>query len=235
MEEIDSHQLEYLALESPWIHIEQKSKWEQILPLAQHRTFPKKSIIIHPGLLINHLYYLKSGEVKTLAINEAGQKKTIWYIQSGCIFGETSLINQKPCSYTFQAMTDCEVYQIDKETLYTKVLPQYPDVALNLIQTLARKVHVLSIQVEDWTFNKPLNRVAKLLYLLYKEREPDSTTDQPLPVTQEELADMLGVHRVTVNNVIRQFRKDGILKNEKFILIQDIEKLKGLGNLNYFG
>lgn len=226
--------LQYIALESPWITSDQRSIWENLISFAQRHTFPKNSIIIHPGLIIDHLYYLKSGEVKTIAINESGQKKTIWFIHSGCIFGETALINQKPCSYTFQAMTDCEIYCIDKETLYNKILPQHPEAALGLMRALALKVHILSIQVEDWTFNKPLNRVAKLLYLLYQKQSPDCTLDQPIPVTQEELADILGIHRVTVNNVIRQLRKDGILKNEKLILIKDIKKLAQLGDVNYF-
>lgn len=219
---------EFAILSLPWIKAAAPSPWEDVLALAVRRTYRKNEFVIHSGQILEHLYYLRSGELKTLAVRSDGQQKTLWFLAAGSVFGETPLFNRKPCAYLFQAVTDCEVYMFSRETL-NGLFTRNPDVALSLITTLTRKVHILSCQIEDSLFCKPVIRVAKLIYLLYQTKQKAGSDS--LPITQEDIAAVLGLHRVTVNQSVRALKLDGILdiKNHH-IVVKSVEKLQALAS-----
>ncbi|SDF42779.1 Crp/Fnr family transcriptional regulator [Sporolituus thermophilus] len=218
------------TLWSPWICCTHARNWEQVFHLSHRRFYKKKELIIQRGQQIDHLYYLKTGRVKTVAWNQDGQQKTIWFIEGSGIFGETPFFNNKSCDYCFLAETDCEIYLFPRDVIFHEIIPHYPDLVVSLLTTLTRKVHILSTQVEYLTFCKPIIRVARLIYLLFQNNKATGNEKPPaLPVTQESLADILGLHRVTVNNVIRQLKNKQILENRPhFIIVKDEQKLHDL-------
>ena len=146
--------------------------------------------------------------------------------------GETPLINEKPCAYYFQALEDCQVYWFSKAVLYGVILVKHPEITKSLLSIMARKVHVLSTQVEDQVFLKPMVRVAKVIYLFYTKKKETGWKEYPsLPVSQEDIANLLGLHRVTVNNVLQSMRNSGILENNTHrIIVRDMELLKKAAN-----
>lgn len=219
---------EFAILSLPWIDAVAPSPWEDVLALAARRTYRKNEFVIKSGQILDHLYYLRNGELKTLAVGSDGQQKTLWFLAAGSVFGETPLFNRKPCAYLFQAVTDCEIYLFPRELL-TELLTNRPSLAQTLITTLTRKVHILSCQIEDSLFCKPVIRVAKLIYLLYQTKQ--KAGNESLPVTQEDIAAVLGLHRVTVNQSVRAMKLDGILdiKNHH-IVVKSVEKLQALAS-----
>ncbi len=219
---------ELVFLSSPWIDSALPSPWEDFLGLATRKTFRKNEYLISSGQILEHLYYLRKGEIKTLALNSGGQQKTLWFLAAGSVFGETPLFNRKPCAYFFQALTDCEVYLFKRDTL-EGLFARDPRVAVSLVATLTRKVHVLSCQIEDSLFCKPAVRVAKLIYLLYQSRQ--KAGNESLPITQEDIAAVLGLHRVTVNQAIGVMKREDILdiKNHQ-IIIRSVEKLRAFAS-----
>jgi CRP-like cAMP-binding protein len=221
---------EYAVLSSPWIGAGRQFPFEKVGHLGIFRRYMKGEQIIQAGQCVNHLFYLKSGRVKTVSIHHSGQKKTIWYIEAGCLFGETPLFNDKPCDYYFEAVVNCEVLLFTKEIVLTNLLVSCPEAALSVVASLARKVHFLSTQVEDCLYRKPVIRVAKLIYLIYQEQKRSGNKEtSPLPITQEDIADVLGLHRVTVNQAVRFMKSGGILKSKTHhIVVKDLEQLHRL-------
>ncbi len=219
---------EFALLSLPWINSPDPSPWENILELASRRNYRKNELIIRSGQILEHLYYLRNGEIKTLAVSDDGQQKTVWFLAAACLFGETPLFNRKPCAYFFQAVTDCEVYLFARETLH-ELFARNPAAALSLVTTLTRKVHILSCQIEDSLFCKPVGRVAKLIYLLYQTKQ--KAGNNSLPITQEDIAAVLGLHRVTVNQAIRIMKHEEILgiRNHQ-IFVRDVNKLSILAS-----
>lgn len=219
---------QFAILSLPWINAAAPSPWEDVLALAARRTYRKNEFIIRSGQILEHLYYLRSGELKTLAVGSDGQQKTLWFLTAGSVFGETPLFNRKPCAYLFQAVTDCEIYLFPRELL-NELFTNRPNLAQSLITTLTRKVHILSCQIEDSLFCKPVIRVAKLIYLLYQTKQ--KAESDSLPITQEDIAAVLGLHRVTVNQSVRAMKLDGILdiKNHH-IVVKNVEKLQTLAS-----
>lgn len=215
-------------LSSPWICAGEAVSWEPVLKFGLLREYRKHEVIIHAGQTVEALGYLKEGLVKTVAPEAGGQEKLIWFIESGCVLGETPLFNQKPCAYYFQAVQNSKVYWLSKSVVEDVILPNFPQITKSLLSILARKVHVLSTQVEDQVFLKPSVRVAKVIYLYYERKKATGWKEYPsLPVTQEDIANLLGLHRVTVNQTLQAMRSSGILVDHTHrIIVKNLEFLR---------
>ena len=215
-------------LSSPWICKGTEVCWETVLPLATLREYRKNETIIQAGQTLEALGLLKSGVAKTVAVDAAGHEKIIWFMESGCVLGETPLLNEKPCAYYFQAVERCQVYWFSKDVLFGMILPRYPEITKALLSIMARKIHVLSTQTEEQAFLKPLVRVAKVIYLFYGNKKETGWKEYPsLPVSQEEIANLLGLHRVTVNQALQSLRIQGVLENNtRRIIVRDLELLR---------
>lgn len=215
-------------LSSPWICKGTEVCWETVLPLATLREYRKNETIIQAGQTLEALGLLKSGVAKTVAVDAAGHEKIIWFMESGCVLGETPLLNEKPCAYYFQAVERCQVYWFSKEVLFGILLPRYPEINKALLSIMARKIHILSTQTEEQAFLKPLVRVAKVIYLFYANKKETGWKEYPsLPVSQEEIANLLGLHRVTVNQALQSLRIQGVLENNTHrIIVRDLERLR---------
>ncbi|MEA4901616.1 Crp/Fnr family transcriptional regulator [Desulfitobacterium sp.] len=225
---MDEYSEGFELLGSPWIRKSTHTEWNTLTIHGVLKQFKKKEIIIHSGEHIDCIYYLKKGRIKTVALSPSGSQKILWYIDAGCIFGETAFFNQKPCDYNFLAMADCEVYIYPKDIVMQEIIPKYPELTLSIIRTLSRKVHILSTQVEDCVFNKPLIRVAKLIYLLYQGHIlTDKNGTATISLSQEDIASTLGMHRVTVNQVLKHLKELQALEDHThLIIVKDLEKLK---------
>ena len=215
-------------LSSPWICTGAGISWEAVLHLGVLREYRKNEIIIQAGQTLEALGFLKSGIAKTVATDASGHEKIIWFMEAGCVLGETPLINEKPCAYYFQAVEKCRVYWFSKAVLYGVILEKYPEITKSLLSIMARKIHVLSTQTEEQAFLKPLVRVAKVIYLFYANKKETGWKEYPsLPVSQEEIANLLGLHRVTVNQALQSLRNSGVLENNTHrIIVRDLELLQ---------
>lgn len=229
---LDECSTKFELLGSPWIYTSPHAEWNTPAIHGIVKKFKKKEIIIHSGEQIDCIYYLNKGRIKTVATSPSGSQKILWYIEAGCIFGETAFFNQKPCDYNFLAITDCEVYIFPKDIIIQEIIPKSPDLTLSIIRTLSRKVHILSTQVEDCVFSKPLIRVAKLIYLLYQGHILiDNKETSTIPLTQEDIASTLGMHRVTVNQVLKHLKGLQALEDHThLIIVKDVKILKEIFN-----
>ena len=219
-------------LSSPWICTGKEIAWETVLPLAVQREYRKNEIIIQAGQTLDALGFLKRGVAKTVAVDAGGHEKIIWFMEAGCVLGETPLFNEKPCAYYFQAVEPCQVYWFSKTVLYGVILPKHPEITKSLLSIMARKIHVLSTQTEEQAFLKPLARVAKVIYLFYGNKKETGWKEYPsLPVSQEDIANLLGLHRVTVNQALQSLRTSGVLENNTHrIIVRNPELLRIAAN-----
>lgn len=206
---------------SPWLN-EVQSPWENVLHLGVKRQFKKNSVILGNSEGVNDLYYLHEGKIKVISTTSLGREKPIWYISSGNIFGEVPFLDGGLCYNVFMCIEDCIVYTFSRDVFSEKLIPQYPDVIKNTFGIMALKLRNLSAQINDICLNSPKMRVCKMLYFL------DSTNNGVLEVSQKELGDVLGIHRVTLNHILNELKDKGIIEPQKYkkrINVLDVDKL----------
>lgn len=150
-------------------------------------------------------YYLRSGRVKSYIQSEDGAQHVLQVFREGALFGEASFLDGLPRVSSAVALTDCQIVPIDHE-LVVEQISKRPDLAMTMMKYLARKVRVLSQQVDDMAFRPTDQRIAR--YLL----SSPLSTDGSISCSQEEIAAIVTASRVTVSRILNSFGRKGWIK-----------------------
>jgi CRP/FNR family transcriptional regulator/CRP/FNR family cyclic AMP-dependent transcriptional regulator len=204
---------------------------EQLQELAtacRARTFKKGQALFYEDDPGNALYLLQSGQVKIVSMAPDGGERILHVHGPGECLGEMSLIDGAPRSAAAVALDTVEALVLYREE-FLALLQRYPAVALAVMSGLSGMVRRLSAQVHDLTSLDVPGRIAKKLLEL-AERHGETTPDGlriTVPLTQQELAEMVGATRVAVNQALSYFRHNKLLSTDRDgITLHQPEKLR---------
>ena len=142
--------------------------------------------------------------------------------------GELSLFDPGPRSSTVTAVSQTELLSLRHEDL-TAWLEDRPKAAMNLLRALAIRLRRTNDTVGDLVFQDVPGRVAKALLDL-ADRFGQPTQDGvhvAHDLTQEELAQLVGASRETVNKALAEFALRGWLRIEaKAVVLLDVERMR---------
>lgn len=173
-------------------------------PFAQQRAvvrcFPGHIIYLQESQA-TCFYFLKQGRVKSFIQSDDGTERVLRVYQEGSIFGEASFFDELPRVSSAVAVTSCEIVPIDRE-LVTQEFSRDPNLAMGMIQYLARAVRLLSQQMDDMAFRPADQRLARQLLATAEK-------DGQVHSTQEELAAAISVNRVSVSRILTEFSRRG--------------------------
>jgi CRP-like cAMP-binding protein len=187
----------------------------------------KGSILFAEGDEGDHLYVIVEGKIKLGTSSGDGRENLLSILGPGEMFGELSLFDPNPRTSTATAVTDAKLLSLGQ----TKLIPwltENPRVSLNLLASLAQRLRRTNEAVGDLVFSDVPGRVAKALIDLGERF--GKQTDEGLLVnhdlTQEELAQLVGASRETVNKALADFAGRNWLKLDgRAVLITDYERL----------
>jgi CRP/FNR family cyclic AMP-dependent transcriptional regulator len=80
-------------------------------------AFPKKQTIFTQGDAADSVFYIQTGKVRLTVVSEIGKEATLGILSEGEFFGEGGLPGQPLRMGSANAMTDCELLQIDKKAM----------------------------------------------------------------------------------------------------------------------
>lgn len=167
------------------------------------RFVPRGQIVYLQGEPGNCFYYLKSGQVRVFLISDEGAEKTLTTREPGSILGEAAFLDGEPRTTSARTLTDCELALIGRAEL-TALFRRQPSLALQMLQVLAKTVRMLSGQLDTMSFLSADRRIAGILVSL-------AATKHVVHSSQEELGNLAGVTRITVNRVLHSFAEKGWL------------------------
>jgi len=187
----------------------------------------KGSILFKEGDDGEHLYVITDGKLKLGTSSGDGRENLLSILGPGEMFGELSLFDPGPRTSTATAVTDAKLLSLSHE----KVIPwlkQNPEVSLQLLTRLSQRLRRTNEAVGDLVFSDVPGRVAKALIDL-GERFGKTGAEGLLvnhDLTQEELAQLVGASRETVNKALADFAGRGWLKLDgRSVLITDVDRL----------
>jgi CRP/FNR family transcriptional regulator/CRP/FNR family cyclic AMP-dependent transcriptional regulator len=193
------------------------------------RTFKRGEVLFHEEDPGNALFILESGQVKIVLISDEGSETILRVQGPGECLGELSLIDGSPRSATAVALEPVEALALYRDD-FLSLIERRPSVALAVMGGLASLVRRLSEQVQDLTTLDVPGRLAKkLLQLAEQHGQPKADGVRiPLRLTQQELAQMVGVTRVSINKQLGWFQECGMLTHDREgITIHKPEELRG--------
>ncbi len=199
--------------------------WESVRHLGTELTFEANAIIAD-GNVPSSFFYLHRGSVKFIALSPDGQEKILYYCKPGTLFGEGPAILRSTLAHIFMAKEKCVVYRFDFYKIFDTLLRDYPEHIYSLIYSLAYKVTLHARNISNLTLLDSETQVARSLYGMLISNG-GATKIRPA-MTQQEVANILGLHRTTLTRILSGLKRDGILvKYTKNILeITDLERLR---------
>lgn len=191
------------------------------------RAVAKGEIIFQEGEPGDRLYVILEGKVKLGRSSNDGRESLLAILGPGEMFGELSLFDPGPRTSTATALTDAVILALSNEQL-RPWLAGRPEVAAALLQALARRLRRTNEAMADLVFSDVPGRVAKALMDL-GEKFGEITAEGLMvthDMTQEELAQLVGASRETVNKALADFAQRGWIRLEsRQVMILDVERL----------
>jgi CRP-like cAMP-binding protein len=191
----------------------------------------KGSVLFAEGDEGDQLYVIAEGKLKLGTSSGDGRENLLSILGPGEMFGELSLFDPGPRTSTATAVTDAKLLSLGQEKLLPWLI-ENPKVSLQLLAGLAQRLRRTNEAVGDLVFSDVPGRVAKALIDLGERF--GKKTDEGLFVhhdlTQEELAQLVGASRETVNKALADFAGRNWLKLDgRAVLITDFERLSKRG------
>lgn len=188
----------------------------------------RSDVLFHEGDPGDRLYVIVEGKVKLGRTSGDGRENLLAILGPGEMFGELSLFDPGPRNATATAVSDAVLIGLGSDGLGSW-LSGRPDVAKQLLRALARRLRRTNEALADLVFSDVPGRVAKALLDL-SERFGRPTEDGlrvAHELTQEELAQLVGASRETVNKALADFASRGWLRLEaRAVVLLDIDRLR---------
>lgn len=191
------------------------------------QTTPRGTVIFAEGQIGDHMYVIVEGKVKLGHASPDGRESLMAVLGPGEIFGELSLFDPGPRAASATALTDARVLALGNTSLRSWLAGR-PEVAEALLAALARRLRRNNETLGDLVFSDVPGRVAKALLDLadkFGEVTPDGILVKH-DLTQEELAQLVGASRETVNKALADFAQRGWLRvDQREVLLLSVDRL----------
>ncbi|MBM6699608.1 Crp/Fnr family transcriptional regulator [Bifidobacterium pullorum subsp. saeculare] len=203
---------------------------EELLPALSQATYGKGETIFEEGDTDHRMYLLERGRVKLVrhAIDRRVQLLSIH--APGEVLGEIPVFDPSGGPRTASAVAmrqGTRVVWLEHDALFAW-LDQHPRVAIDMLQVLANRMRANNERISDLVFMDVPARLAKtLLNLGARFGEPvEQGLKVPHDLTQEEMAQLVGSSRETVNKALMDFANRGWIAREgRSIIIYEPGKL----------
>jgi CRP/FNR family cyclic AMP-dependent transcriptional regulator len=186
-----------------------------------------REVLFRKGDPGSTLYGVLRGRLRVFSGGADAKEVVFRFLGAGDVLGEVALFDAQVRSAAVEAVEPCELLTLQRRD-FLPFLEQHPRVAIKLAQVLARSLRELSQRVEDeLSLTIPARLARKLLTLTRshgKEVDGGTRIEQRLP--QQQLGDLVGATRESVNKQMRAWLEVGAIRVERgFITVLDAAAL----------
>jgi CRP/FNR family cyclic AMP-dependent transcriptional regulator len=193
------------------------------------RRFRRGETIFHVGDPGDALFIVMAGAIKITLPADTGDEAILATLRPGDFFGELALLDGAPRSATAVAIEPTETFILARDR-FRELISSEPIMREALLATMAAEVRRLTHHVEELHFLDITGRLASRLARLAGETGATRLADGAIrlagPLTQGDLAAMIGCTRQSVNKLLGIFTDDGLIRLDRdSIVVLDLEGL----------
>lgn len=177
--------------------------WSLLTEGRTPRKYRAGQLIYLQGTHPDYFYYLISGSVRSFISSCPGEERVLTIHRAGDLMGEASFFDGCPRVTSAMAVEDCQILTIDQEQI-DSAFQHHPELALPMLQYLARTVRMLSDHVGASSLPAK-QRIAR--WLLHQPAGDDGS----ICATHEGIGQAVGLSRVTVSRVLGEFASHGLI------------------------
>jgi CRP/FNR family cyclic AMP-dependent transcriptional regulator len=200
---------------------------DQLCRYAQPTSLKRGATLFAKGDPGHSLYAVISGTVKISVSSPDGRNAILNLIGAGEVFGEMSVLDGRVRSTDATANTNCEILVIDRRDFLPFVRSQ-PALAMKFIELLCERLRWTSDQVEQIILQDLPGRLASALLGLTEKRKLESA-NRTIAITQQEISEMVGMTRESINKQLRVWAaRDWLRLEHGAIVVLNADPLREL-------
>jgi CRP/FNR family cyclic AMP-dependent transcriptional regulator len=184
--------------------------------LANYR---RNEVIYAQGEPADAVFYIKKDKVKKFVISEQGKEAVVAILGPDEFCGEACLTGQVLRLASVAAMTECEIMRFEKAAII-RLLHEEPAFAEMFVSHLLMRTVRVEADLVDQLFNSSEKRLARALLLLANFCKEDRPEMVIAKVSQETLAEMIGMTRSRVSFFMNKFRRLGLIDYNGYVKIR---------------
>jgi CRP-like cAMP-binding protein len=197
--------------------------FREFLALGRSKQFARNTLIFSKGDAGDCVYAIARGRIAIETVSEDGKIALLNFLGPGDLLGEIAAVDGNERTAGARSLTAATLVRIERSD-FMGFLERHPKAARKVMELLCSRLRWTSAVIEDLTFLAVPQRLAKRLLALSRQYGVDvgSGTKIAEPVSQESLAQMLGVTREFVNRCLRYLQDRGAIRYEQgHIVITD--------------
>ncbi len=211
---------------SPWIEVN-NIDWSYITNGLKTKKYNKNDVIFYQNSISEYVYLIKRGRIRLDIYSLTGDEKTVFIAGKGTFIGELSPIDNLHNICRAVASTDSEVYLMLKSD-FLRHLSTNLKFANDMLYINSKKIRFLVENVKQLSFNDASYRVCYALVHLANQYSTLTKDGYKLDMkfTHQEMANLTGLSRVSVSNILSDLQSKGILKKmDGYLLIKEIDSI----------
>lgn len=176
---------------------------QSLLVAAKPLDASRNVSIFSEGDPAGELFVVRSGRIAIGRRSPDGRESLVALMEQGDIFGEMSLFDGGERSASARALESSRLLSIPYQPV-KEAIDARPELLWEVVRLLAERLRATDSALADAVFLDVTGRTAKRLLELAGDAD-----EFPLPITQEELAGLIGASRERVNKSIAAFVRLG--------------------------
>lgn len=218
----------------PWFTQLPPQLRERLLHVAVPRALPARRRLFSKGDPTSGLFALLEGAVKIYGEHDPGHDGLIGYLSPPAWFGEVGLFDGLPRTHTIETAVPCQLLYLPLPALRA-VLREEPAWWSDVARLMAQKLRLAFFVLDDMTQASAHMRVVRRILMLAHNLAHLSPPQRTINIQQEQLSQMLGLSRQTVNPILRQLATDKVIEvSYGRITIQDLDRLKDMAHYDHW-
>ena len=199
-----------LAVEWPILDVLSDDERQSFLRACRRRRFARNEVIFHEGDPGDTLHLIARGHVAIRSTTPLGDVATLRVLEPGEFFGELAVVSPAARNASAISVDTVETLAVHRNE-FDDLRQRHPRVDRLLVEALTTEIRRLSIQLLDALYVPVERRVWRRLSELARVFGDDG--DEPIvPLTQADLAQVVGTTRPTVNRLLREGEAAGVIR-----------------------
>jgi CRP-like cAMP-binding protein len=201
---------------------------DRLLPFLRVARYPRRAVLFHKGDPGTNMMVVLRGRVKVCTQSEDGKEVVHRLFTPGEVFGEIALLDGGDRTTDAVTQDASELLVLERRD-FIPFLRSHPNACMRLMEVLCQKLRHTSKRLEDALFLEGPSRLAKCLVdLVEKHGKPVADGVRiDLHLSQQELGNIVGMSRESMNKHLRYWREEGLIRIEDgYYVITDLEALR---------
>ena len=199
---------------------------EAVLRAARRRRFARGEVVFHEGDPADSLHLVLQGHLAVQVATPGGDRATLNVLGPGAHVGELALLpDAHQRSATVSALDSAETLVLPAPSFH-QLRVAHPEVNEMLVLLLAERVRELSARLLESMYDGLDRRLHRCLYRLGRVYV-DGPGPVTIPMTQDQLSDLVGGTRPSVNQVLQRLVDEGVVElGRGRVVLHDVRTLR---------